>query len=281
MQSSLVRVLCCLAAGQAAWLAAEAVDSTAIAWRLLQPGVEYEAIDLTDSPASRDPRLHLVRIDPAVAELKVALASQYDRQTRTAAEWCRTAELTVAINAGMYRSDFLSNVGYLRAGTHLNQPKWTAYRSALAFGPSAATLAKAVIVDLDEPGARERLGSYRTVIQNLRLIRAADGKGRNVWQQQSRRWSEAAIAMSSDGRLFFLFSRTPFSMWELNQRLLTLPLRIVRAMHVEGGPEASLSVHAGGLDLDLNGSYETGFHEADDLVAQWRIPNVVGVVKKP
>ena len=35
-------------------------------------------------------------------------------------------------------------------------------------------------------------------------------------------------------------------------------------MHVEGGPEASLSVHAGGVDLDLNGSYETGFNENDD-----------------
>jgi hypothetical protein len=62
-----------------------------------------------------------------------------------------------------------------------------------------------------------------------------------------------------------------------NRRLLALPLGIAPAMHVEGGPEASLSIHAGGVDLDLDGSYETGFNENDDERAQWPIPNVLAV----
>jgi hypothetical protein len=33
--------------------------------------------------------------------------------------------------------------------------------------------------------------------------------------------------------------------------------------HVECGPEASVSIHAAGVNLDLNGSYETGFVEND------------------
>ncbi len=33
---------------------------------------------------------------------------------------------------------------------------------------------------------------------------------------------------------------------------------VVRAMHVEGGPQASLSIHTGGIDIDLTGSYEMG-----------------------
>jgi len=47
----------------------------------------------------------------------------------------------------------------------------------------------------------------------------------------------------------------------------------------EGGPEASLSIHAGGVDLDLNGSYETGFNENDDEISQWPIPNVFAVAR--
>ena len=58
---------------------------------------------------------------------------------------------------------------------------------------------------------------------------------------------------------------------------LSLPLRITNAMHVEGGPEASLSIHTAGIDLDLNGSYETGFNENDDEREQWPIPNVLAV----
>jgi hypothetical protein len=50
-------------------------------------------------------------------------------------------------------------------------------------------------------------------------------------------------------------------------------------MHLEGGPEASLSIHAAGVDLDLSGSFETGFSENDANVRQWPIPNVLGVLR--
>jgi hypothetical protein len=68
-------------------------------------------------------------------------------------------------------------------------------------------------------------------------------------------------------------------MHELNDLLLHLPLDITQAMHLEGGPEASLSIHAGGVDLDLCGSYETGFEENDANAKQWPIPNVLGVAR--
>ena len=38
----------------------------------------------------------------------------------------------------------------------------------------------------------------------------------------------------------------------------------------------ALSIHTGGLDLDLSGSYETGFVENDRNERQWPIPNVIG-----
>ena len=135
------------------------------------------------------------------------------------------------------------------------------------------------MVDLDEAGARERLASYKTVIQNLRLVKSIEGRGRNVWQAQPRRWSEAAVALDERSRVLFLFSRSPLSMVDFNRLILDLPLKIVRAMHVEGGPEASLSIHVGGMDADYFGSYETGFRENDGNDHPWPIPNVLGVMR--
>jgi hypothetical protein len=51
-------------------------------------------------------------------------------------------------------------------------------------------------------------------------------------------------------------------------------------MHLEGGPEASLSIHVPGLDLDLCGSYETGFLEDESNKEQWPLPNVIGVLRE-
>ena len=80
--------------------------------------------------------------------------------------------------------------------------------------------------------------------------------------------------------MLFVFLRAPRTMSDFNRLLLSLPLGVVAAMHVEGGPEASLSVR-GAVHLDANGSYETGFVENDGERSQWAIPNVLGVSAFP
>jgi hypothetical protein len=252
------------------------------AWKTLQPGLEYAAIGgaapgAKKMPGEVDGRLHVVRVDPKVAPLLAVMASAGDRKQRTAGAWCRERKLAVAINLGMYAQDKLSNVGHAHAPGHVNNAHWSDYQSALVFGPKRPALPAAALIDLDAPGAKAGLGDYGTVVQNLRLIRAP---GRSVWGKQERRWSEAAVAADKAGRILFIFTRQPHAMNELNDQLLALPLDIVAAMHVEGGPEASLSIHAGGVDLDLNGSYETGFNENDGEKAQWPIPNLLAVARR-
>ncbi|HEX9104575.1 MAG TPA: phosphodiester glycosidase family protein [Polyangia bacterium] len=241
------------------------------AWRALAPGVEYAELH---DPAAPADTLQVVRVDPARATLRAVMASARDRRPRTAGAWCDAERLVAAINLGMYREDHLTNVGYARSGAHVNQPHVvTQYQSALVFGPRRPGLPPAALLDLDAPHARERLDDYDTVVQNLRLIRAP---GRSVWSAQPRRWSEAAVASDGAGRILFVFLRAPRTMSDFNRLLLALPLGVVAAMHVEGGPEASLSVR-GPLHLDANGSYETGFVENDGERRQWEIPNVLGV----
>lgn len=244
-------------------------------WRNLQPGIEYALVKAaTAGGLSADTHIHLVRIDPAKAPLEAIMAGAEDGKPRTAAEWCRRRNLAVAINMGMYREDRRTNSGHAHAPGYVNNARWiAAYKSALGIAPLKADAPPAMMADLDQAGDRARLSMYGTVVQNLRLIRAP---GRGAWAQQQRRWSEAAVALDNQGRVLFVFSRYPYSMKELIDLLLSLPLGITTAMHAEGGPEASLSIHAGGVDLDLNGSYESGFNENDMEQRQWPIPNVLG-----
>jgi len=267
-------------------LATGATPAAGPAWKTLQRGVEYAAIGEAPNAATAtakkaageiDQRIHVVRIDPKQATLVAVMASASDRKQRTAAAWCRERKLAVAINLGMYAQDKLSNVGHAHAPGHVNNAHWSDYKSAIAFGPKRPQLAPATMIDLDAPGAKNVLGDYGTVIQNLRLIRAP---GRSVWGKQERRWSEAAVAADKMGRILFIFTRQPYAMPEFIDKVLALPLDIAAAMHVEGGPEASLSIHAGGVDLDLNGSYETGFNENDGEKAQWPIPNLLAVPRR-
>jgi len=244
-------------------------------WQSLAPGVEYTAIVWQAKPSHGDGKLHVVRIDPAKAELVVAAASADDGKNLTAAAWRTKLGLLAVINAGMYDEDFSSHVGFFRAGTHTNSAKWVDdYLSVLVMQPRQGDAAQAQLIDLDAD-RKFPFDRYGVVVQNLRLLKAP---GKNVWSKNRRAWSEAALAMDRSGRLLFLFSRTPATMYDFNNLLLAQSsLQIVRAMHLEGGPEASLSLHGAGVSHDLCGSFETGFNENDGNREQWPLPNILGV----
>lgn len=277
----LLPVLCMLASP------AGAACPETLRWRRLQAGVAHATVDIAcaGEPAEpvtvRDRALHVVRLEPARARLRALMTSALEGQPNlTAAQWARKHRLALAINLGMYQGDHKTHVGHLRAGGHVNSKRWVpSYQSVLAFHPRQRGIPGAVVLDREDDGSSEQLARYDVVAQNLRLVRGGP-KPRGVWSSQPRRWSEAALAQDRHGRLLLLFARAPLTMWELNRLLLALPLGIVRAMHLEGGPEASLSIHAGGLDLDLCGSFETGFVPDDSNAVQWPLPNVLGVERR-
>ncbi len=274
----LVMIVPTLVDGAPVARAQTASSGVKIRWKRLQAGVHYAVVRLRPGSKVGDNRLHLVRVDPRRARLYAGLAKLHGRKKRTARQWARRARLSVVINLGMFKTDHLTHVGYTRRGRFLDNRRWRKdYLSALAFGPRKKGLASAVMVDLDQPGAKKRLASYRVVVQNLRLIKAVGGRGVNVWRDRPKRWSEAALAADNKGRLLFVLCRSPFRMAVLNKLLLGLPLNIVRAMHLEGGPEASLTIRARGVKLDLAGSYESRYNENDRNRTQWRLPNVLGV----
>ncbi len=267
-----------LAAELAAVLAA-APDAGAIAaWERLADGVELGTFVLDAKPSFSDGKLTAVRIDPARATLAFGLSS-VSGQGKTAGEWADSSGFVATINAGMFQTDHRSNVGLLIDGAHSNNARWHPdYKSVLAFGPKKKGIPAAIFVDLDAPGAKESVGDYTKAVQNLRLLK---GGAHNVWKPNGRKWSEAAVGLDGKGRILFLFSRSPMEMHDWNERVKQLPLDLTRAMHVEGGPEASLSIRGKGKTLDLAGSYETLFRDDDGNRAQWPLPNVIGVVAKP
>ncbi|MBS2024595.1 MAG: phosphodiester glycosidase family protein [Deltaproteobacteria bacterium] len=257
--------------------------SAAPALTKVAPGIEHGTLLLADKPSAGDGLLHVVRLDPRVVTIDLALASEGSASStaaQPASAWADHARFRVVINAGMYEPDQRTNVGRLQHGAHVNNTRWKpSFKSVLLLEPKEKGLPSAELVDRDAPGFDARAAKFNSMVQNLRLIKGPDqdGKGVNVWQPNGRRWSEALVAQDKSGRILFCFTRTPFEMADLNDRLLASGLEIVRAMHVEGGPEASLSLRLPGLTADLMGSYETDFLPKDTNQVQWDLPNVLGV----
>ncbi len=177
----------------------------------------------------------------------------------------------------MFETDQKTHLGYMRFRDHVYTGHVNKYQSIAAFDPrDGKDVSRFHIFDLDAPGITMQSiqQDYNSAVQNLRLVKRP---GSNQWTQQTRKWSEAALGEDDAGRILFLFSRSPFSMHDLNQELLAAGIGLVAAQHLEGGPEAQIYVHAGSFELEMFGSYETSFKENDSNSIPWPVPNVLGV----
>ncbi|MCC6557500.1 MAG: phosphodiester glycosidase family protein, partial [Polyangiaceae bacterium] len=232
-------------------------------------------------PAALDPPvpigdgcLTVVRLDPARYRPRLFTALP-DGQSLPAPAWAARHGLSAVINASMYHPD-LRSTGLLIAGgavhSDRDNPRFGGFLAFDPVDPAAPPVAAfgRGCPGFDLPSIRRR---YRSVVQNYRLL---DCDGRPIAWRDEKVYSAAAIGLDRRGRVVLLHARTPTTMTRFAAAIAAPELGLSAAHYVEGGPEASLYVAAGGATLEQVGSYETAFHEADDNHRSWPIPNVLG-----
>lgn len=238
-------------------------------WRVLEPGLEMARFDSGLRQADQEGDLLVFRIDPAAWRLAAySPADSVAAEGLTMRQWCEAEQLVLAFNAGMYQADGRTHVGYFKQDGRVINGAVNDYLSAAAFGPVDPEDPYFRIFDLDETPLGEVAARYRTVIQNLRLIKHA---GINRWQPAGDAWQELALGEDFKGRILVMSCSRRWSMNEFNEIVLGLPLGLVAAQHLEGRYPISLWVDHPQVDFHgLPGVQQRGP----------RIPNVLGVARR-
>jgi len=246
-------------------------------WKTLSRGLEVAVFKAVHPSAHGDSKITVFRIDPNFWDLEFAGLSQTGGGSGlTAREWCAKRGFTAAINAGMFQGDQRTHVGYLRSGEHVNARRISSYQSVAAAEPRSPVSPRFHIFDVEKPSSEVPAiaKDYNLVVQNLRLIQRP---GVDKWHPQTKKASETALGEDAEGRILFIFARSPFSFFELNEELLHAHIGLLAAQYLEGGPEAQIYVHSGSSEMEMFGSYETAFEENDKNSEAWPIPNVLGI----
>jgi len=243
-------------------------------WRELEPGLFLGAFPVPHDPGSDDV-IRVLRVHPERFELRLLNASGFpDGRSLTARAWAERYDLVAAINASMYQTDHRTSVSLMRSPEHVNNPHLSKDMAVLAFGPKRPGLAPVALIDRECDDWGRLLEDYASAVQSIRMVSC---RGRNVWTQQPKRWSTAAIGIDRAGRPLLIHVRSPYSVHDLIAMLTALaPLDLSRAMYVEGGAESQLYVRSGSAELEYVGSFE----ETGGNSRAWPIPNVIGVARK-
>jgi hypothetical protein len=222
-------------------------------------------------------RILVLRIDPGKYQFQLYCASEHGRQRLTVKDWCEKYGLLGAFNAGMYQEDGITSVGYLRNFHHVNNSHVNQNRAVLAFNPDNPELPRAQIIDRDLQDFDSLKPRYRSLVQSIRMVSL---HGKNVWSQQPGGWSTLAIALNRSGEVLVIFNEARTSVYDLIEHLLALPLSIVNAMYLEGGPQASLFLNTREMTVAKYGSLDNVLDHPGGVQIGWPIPNVIGITRR-
>lgn len=222
-------------------------------------------------------KLTVLKINPEVYNFKLFSAKQKGEQTRTAKGWAEDKKLIAVINAGMYRMDHATNLGYMKDYSFTNNPKLNKDNTIVAFNRKDKSVPNFQIIDKNCQNWEVLKNKYHSFTQSIRMI---DCKQKNKWSQQDKKWSMVAIGKDKKGNALFIISRSPYTVHDFINIVLNGPFDIYNLMYLEGGPEASFYLKHPKKQISIFGSYETGFNENDNNSSFWKIPNVIGIVKK-
>ncbi len=246
-------------------------------WKLLDDGLSFVELDAPQKSDVGDSKISILKIDPETYEFKLLTAKENRGNSRTFRQWAQAFNLTAVINAGMYQTDLLTSVGYMKNYRHINNNHVNRNNSVFAFSPVDSTLVPARIIDRTCDDFDSLRQQYHCMFQSIRMI-SCDQK--NVWAKQPNRWSIAILGVDNNGNVLFIFSRSPYRVHDIINILLALPISISRAMYLEGGAKAGLYIKHNDFSFEKYGGFENAFVNDNSTREGWPIPNVLGIVKR-
>lgn len=254
---------------------ADAALPEAPRWNALEEGLEYAEFSLQPE-AGQQASLTVLRIDPELFDFRLYASAAHKHPALTLGQWADSHDLVAAINASMYLPDGVTSTGYMRQDDYINNKRLVRrFGAFFVAGPRQEGLPRADILSREDPQWQERLGQYRLVIQNYRMI---NDERRILWSPGGPLYAISAVAEDGAGKILFLHCREPLEAYSFAHALLHLPLDVRTVMYVEGGMQAGLVIRSPGLHQELRGRHLADFWVTGNVRAQ--LPNVLGIRRR-
>lgn len=246
-------------------------------WTTLAHGVEYIEMEAPEKSFLGDSKLTILRLEPEKLQFFMYNATQFNKVRLSAPEWADSFDLNIVMNAGMYDlANGLIHRGYLKNGNHFNNRKVNKdYNSMIAFAPKDSINRKFDILDLECENWAEVCDQYSCYAQGMRMI---DCNGEALgWNKKNQKCSMLVAAKDKKGRIWFIFSRSPYTHNQMISFLGSFKEDLRNAIYLEGGPETSLFIDIKDHQIENVGSYVSDTYPTDSNTVFWDLPNVIGI----
>ena len=214
----------------------------------LIPGFEYKKINI--KRYGKNIEIDIFKLNPDSIDVDIINVSDKKTIKEFLGQSDQENKYFLVCNAGMFNTDYKTNMGYMkRDGLVLNKREHPNYYSVLAFDPITKNLPGFYIYDTDVVSLDSIVKNYNSVVENLRLIKRSR---ENRWPEQKKKWVELAIGQDLDNNIIIIYCHNELSMFEFNNLILSLPINLSAAQHLEGNASAQLYFSFKNHKVDLD-----------------------------
>jgi len=244
-------------------------------FRTLRTGVEFAT--LRGDPYCRmgTSDIAVLRLDPARVRLRVEHYTQLGVQSPLdILEWEHRTGALAVFNAGQYYPDW-SYMGLLVSnGRAISRKPHPGFKAALVADPRDGAGPGAHVLDLDIEPLPADGAPWREVAQSFMLF---DDDGKVRVRQSGQVAYRTAVGEDADGRILVIATEGGYTLFELAGLLRTSPLGLRRAMSMDGGNEAALTVRSGSF-LYASFGHRTAHGVPNPVRSTAPLPAVIAVL---
>jgi hypothetical protein len=239
-------------------------------------GLAWGEFEIISDSSLQKSLIYVLRLNPDYYEFRLLSSAEDKCSPMSVKDWCVKYDYEIGFNAGMYAEDNKTTVGYCKNFDFMINNHFNKHNSVFAFNSKNIDSAAAIILDRQCDDFDILQKEYHSLLQSIRMIGCT---GENVWKQSPKTHSILSLAGDSSGHILLIFSRTPLSVHDFIEHVLTLDLKIIRMMYLEGSTPACLYVNNKNVNVSLGGV----INELVPLMIQpteVNLPNIIAVKRK-
>ncbi len=196
-------------------------------------------------------RIFIVRVDP---KFWMFSAHHYTTlpgaQRLTSDAWRTQLGATLVINAGQYTEDF-THLGILLCdGKNFGTRRHRLWKGLLLAEPIDPAYPIAQTIDLNEQPEFDVEAAYSQAVQTMMLVDSNHLIRVNRTDKQARR---TIVAEDTSRRILLIVTEGDYTLWEIGQWVLASGLDVTRALAMDGGAQAQMSLEINSEKVTIPG----------------------------
>jgi len=221
-----------------------------IKWNKLMKGLAISDISISDVECKGESSIKIIRMAFDSWEFQPHYYKKNVLQKKMSAHnWLNNTDSRIVINAGQFDENYKHLGWFIRNGKNMGSNLHPIWKGIFACKPKSPEI-KPEMTIIDEESSPQKLSNfeYLNAVQSLMLFDSSGKIRVNKSNQFDRR---CIIGIDDDKYVYIFLSIGEVTLWDMAIFLQSLPLDLDRAMSMDGGIQAQLSVKTDKYECNL------------------------------